>query len=122
MAMATLDLIQYHGGEPANFLDIGGSASANEVKNAFQVISGDNNVRAILVNIFGGITKCDEIAEGIISASKMLDLQLPLVVRLQGTNYEAAKKKIAESGLKIHACEGFSESAKLAMELARGSP
>lgn len=119
LAMATMDLIKLYGGQPANFLDIGGGASTEEVLNAFEVISSDRNVRSILVNIFGGIIKCDEIAQGIISAHRSLGLKLPLVVRLQGTNFLRAKELISESGLNIELCEEFGQSAKMAVELAK---
>jgi len=118
LAMATMDIIKLHGGEPANFLDVGGGATAEAVTAAFRIISSDSNVKAILVNIFGGIMRCDVIAEGIIEAVKTLDLQIPLVVRLQGTNVEAAKILIASSGMRILPCDDLEEAAKLIVMLA----
>uniref|UniRef100_A0A7R9AQA8 Succinate--CoA ligase [ADP-forming] subunit beta, mitochondrial n=1 Tax=Timema shepardi TaxID=629360 RepID=A0A7R9AQA8_TIMSH len=118
LAMATMDIIKYHGGNPANFLDVGGGATAQQVKEAFKIITADPKVYAILVNIFGGIMRCDVIAEGIIAAAKELDLKLPIVCRLQGTNVDDAKVLIASSGLKILACDNLDEAARLAVKLS----
>jgi len=118
LAMATMDLIKLNGGEPANFLDVGGSASAAQVKEAFRIICSDSRVKTILVNIFGGIMQCDVIAEGIIGAMKELNLQIPVTVRLQGTNFEKAKEMIVQSGLKLHFCQDFQEASLKAVELA----
>ncbi len=112
LAMATMDIIQLHGGSPANFLDVGGGASKEKVTNAFKLILKDPKVKAILVNIFGGIMKCDVIAEGVIAAAKEVSLSVPLVVRLQGTNVELGKKILAESGLKIIPADDLSDAAK----------
>lgn len=112
LAMGTMDIIKLYGGEPANFLDVGGSATEEAVENAFKIILNDSNVKGILVNIFGGIMKCDIIAEGIISAAKVLHIQVPLVVRLEGTNVAVAKKMLNESGLKIIAAEDLADAAK----------
>merc|ERR1712117_533327 len=101
LAMATMDIIKLHGGSPANFLDVGGGATADQVKEAFKIITGDPKVNALLVNIFGGIMRCDVIAEGIIAAARELNLTTPIVVRLQGTNVDEAKVMIGSSGLKI---------------------
>merc|ERR1712055_469132 len=101
LAMATMDIIKLHGGSPANFLDVGGGATANQVKEAFRLITSDDHVQAILVNIFGGIMRCDVIAQGIIAAARELNLMTPIVVRLQGTNVDEAKVMIGSSGLKI---------------------
>merc|ERR1712187_789139 len=101
LAMATMDIIKLHGGSPANFLDVGGGATADQVKEAFKIITGDPKVNALLVNIFGGIMRCDVIAEGIISAAKELKLATPIVVRLQGTKVDEAKIMIGSSGMKI---------------------
>ncbi|KAI8807052.1 ATP-grasp domain-containing protein [Cladochytrium replicatum] len=119
LAMATMDIIKLHGGDPANFLDVGGGATASQVTEAFKIISSDPAVSAILVNIFGGIMRCDIIAQGIITAINQLGLSLPLVVRLQGTEVEAAKKLIAESGLKIFAIDDLDEAAKTAVSLSK---
>lgn len=119
LAMATMDLIKLHGGEPANFLDVGGGATIEQVTAALQIIKSDTNVNAILVNIFGGIMRCDTVANGIIEASRRLNLDLPLVVRLEGTLVEEAKRLIKESELNIAICDNFDEAAKKAIELSR---
>ena len=113
LAMATLDMIKMAGGEPANFLDVGGGASPERVLMSFQAVLNDPNVEAILVNIFAGINRCDWIAEGVIRAVKELDLTMPLVVRLSGTNVEEGKRLIAESGLPIHTAETLADAADL---------
>ncbi|MEW6613220.1 MAG: ADP-forming succinate--CoA ligase subunit beta [Pseudomonadota bacterium] len=120
LAMATMDLIKLHGGEPANFLDVGGGATADKVAQAFKLILSDERVRAILVNIFGGIMRCDVIAEGIISAVKEVGLELPVVVRLEGTNVELGKQMLAQSGLKLIAAEGLTDAAVKAVAAAQG--
>jgi succinyl-CoA synthetase beta subunit len=112
LAMATMDIIKLHGGEPANFLDVGGGATREKVTHAFKLILKDPKVEAILVNIFGGIMQCDIIAEGVIAAAKELDLKVPLVVRLEGTNVEKGKKILSESGLKITAADDLSDAAE----------
>src|SRR4029078_4752863 len=99
LAMATMDIIQHYGGKPANFLDVGGGASKDQVTAAFKIILADPNVQGILINIFGGIMKCDVIAEGVLAAVREIGLKLPLVIRLEGTNVELGKKIIRESGL-----------------------
>merc|ERR1711971_1250532 len=118
LAMATMDIIKLHGGSPANFLDVGGGATAHQVKEAFKIITGDPKVNAIMVNIFGGIMRCDVIAEGIIAAARELNLATPIVVRLQGTNVDEAKVLIASSGLKILPVSDFEEAARLATKLS----
>lgn len=112
LAMATLDIIKWYGAMPANFLDVGGGASREKVTAAFKIILQDPNVKAILVNIFGGIMKCDVIAEGVVAASKEVGLKVPLVVRLEGTNVELGKKILAESGLNIVAASDLDDAAK----------
>ena len=112
LAMATLDIIKLHGAFPANFLDVGGGANKEKVTNAFKIILKDKNVKGILVNIFGGIMKCDVIAEGVIAASKEVGLKVPLVVRLEGTNVELGKKILAESGLNIIPANDLTDAAK----------
>lgn len=112
LAMATLDIIKLHGAAPANFLDVGGGANKEKVTNAFKIILKDPNVKGILVNIFGGIMKCDVIAEGVIAASKEVGLKVPLVVRLEGTNVELGKKILAESGLNIIPANDLTDAAK----------
>jgi len=116
LAMATMDIIKLHGGNAANFLDVGGGATASQVKEAFELITADPRVQAILVNIFGGIMRCDVIAEGIIEAAKSLKLTVPIVVRLQGTNVDEAKIKIASSPLKIIACDNLDEAARVVVK------
>ncbi len=115
LAMATMDLIKLHGGMPANFLDVGGAATAETVSKAFKIILSDSNVKAILVNIFGGIMRCDIIAEGIIQAVKEVDVKVPVVVRLEGTNVDLGRKMLAESGLKIISADGLTDAAKRAV-------
>ncbi|HUF74330.1 MAG TPA: ADP-forming succinate--CoA ligase subunit beta [Gammaproteobacteria bacterium] len=119
LAMATMDLIQLHGGQPANFLDVGGGATAERVEEAFKIILTNDKVRAILVNIFGGIVRCDLIAEGVVAAIKNADVKVPVVVRLEGTNVEQGKKLLSDSGLKIVAADGLKDAASKAVELAR---
>ena len=118
LAMATMDIIKQNGGEPANFLDVGGGASVEAVAHAFRLILADENVKAVLVNIFGGIMKCDTIANGIVEAAKQVKLNVPLVVRLEGTNVELGKQIIAESDLNVQQAEGLSEAAQLSVEAA----
>jgi succinyl-CoA synthetase beta subunit len=120
LAMATMDLIKLHGGDPANFLDVGGGATAERVTEAFKIILSNDNVEAILVNIFGGIVRCDVIAEGIIEAVKQVEVGVPVVVRLEGTNVEQGKELLANSGLAIVAAEGLTDAASKAVELAGG--
>jgi len=119
LAMATMDIIKLHGGSPANFLDVGGGATAQQVKEAFKIITGDPKVNALLVNIFGGIMRCDVIAEGIILAARELNLTTPIVVRLQGTNVDEAKVMIGSSGLKILPIDNLDEAARLACKLSK---
>lgn len=119
LAMATLDIIKLNGGTPANFLDVGGGATKEKVTQAFKIILKDPKVKAILVNIFGGIMKCDVIAEGVIAAAKELQLKVPLVVRLEGTNVELGKKILSESGLKITPADDLGDAAKKVVEAAK---
>ncbi|KAI9188954.1 succinate--CoA ligase beta chain [Blastocladiella emersonii ATCC 22665] len=119
LAMATMDIIKLNGGDPANFLDVGGSATTQQVTDAFKIISSDPRVSAILVNIFGGIMRCDVIAQGVIEACQTLDLSIPLIVRLQGTKVDEAKKLIRESGLKIVSEDDLDEAAKKAVALSK---
>src|SRR6476660_3115726 len=118
LAMATMDLVKLAGGEPANFLDVGGGANEEQVKNAFRIILSDKNVRAILINIFGGIMRCDIIAKGVVAAVKEMGLATPVVVRLEGTNVEVGKSILRESGLKITPADGLADAAKKAVEAA----
>ncbi|MDC1142157.1 ADP-forming succinate--CoA ligase subunit beta [Planctomycetota bacterium] len=120
LAMSTMDIIKLHGGEPANFLDVGGGATAERVTAAFKIILSDPNVKAVLINIFGGIMKCDVIAEGVITAAKELNLSIPVVVRLEGTNVEKGKKLLEESGLKLQSATDLTDAAKKVVAGAKG--
>jgi succinyl-CoA synthetase beta subunit len=121
LAMATMDLIKLHGGEPANFLDVGGGATAERVTHAFKIIMTNKNVRAILVNIFGGIVRCDLIAEGVIEAVRQVEIKIPVVVRLEGTNVDKGRELLAQSGLEIVAAKGLTDAASKAVSLAGAS-
>ncbi|HAO66205.1 MAG TPA: succinate--CoA ligase subunit beta, partial [Verrucomicrobiales bacterium] len=112
LAMATMDIIKHYGGDPANFLDVGGGASREQVTAAFKIILSDPNVKGILVNIFGGIMQCDVIAEGVVSAAKETNLSIPLVVRLEGNNVEIGKKILNESGLELISGDSMADAAK----------
>ena len=120
LAMATMDIIKLSGGEPANFLDVGGGATADKVAEAFKLIVSDTNVEAILVNIFGGIVRCDLIAEGIIKAVKEVGVKVPIVVRLEGTNVEQGKQILAESDLTITAADNLADAANKVVAAAKG--
>jgi succinyl-CoA synthetase beta subunit len=120
LAMATMDIIKFYGGEPANFLDVGGGATEEQVTEAFKILISDKKVKVILVNIFGGIMKCDIIAQGIINAAKALKLSVPLVVRLEGTNVEKGKQLLKESGLALIAADDLADAAQKAVKAARG--
>jgi succinyl-CoA synthetase beta subunit len=121
LAMATLDIITASGGSPANFLDVGGGADKEKVQAAFKIILSDPKVKAIMVNIFGGIMKCDIIAEGIIAAAKEMNIKVPLVVRLQGTNVEKGKELLAKSGLKLTPADDIRDAAEKAVKAAKGA-
>lgn len=117
LAMATMDMIHLHGGHPANFLDVGGGANETQVKEALRILMNDERVKVILINIFGGIMKCDTIAQGVISAIREIGMKLPLVMRLQGTNMDKASELLKQSQLKINFTEDMDEAAKLAVSL-----
>src|SRR6202030_950217 len=119
LAMATMDIIKFYGGEPANFLDVGGGATEEQVTEAFKILIADKKVKAILVNIFGGIMKCDVIAQGIIDAAKSVKLSVPLVVRLEGTNVERGKQLLKESGLALIGADDLADAAQKAVEAAK---
>jgi succinyl-CoA synthetase beta subunit len=119
LAMATMDLIKLYGGEPANFLDVGGGATAETVAKAFKIILDDKNVQVVLINIFGGIMRCDIIAEGIIAAVKEVGIKIPIVVRLEGTNVDLGKKLLQTSGLNIMAANTLTEAATIATSLIK---
>ncbi len=121
LAMATMDIIKFYGGNPANFLDVGGSATEEQVTEAFKLLVGDKNVQAILVNIFGGIAKCDVIAQGIINAAKTVKLNVPLVVRLEGTNVEKGKQLLQESGLTVITADDLGDAAQKVVKAAKGA-
>ena len=121
LAMATMDIIKFYGGEPANFLDVGGGATEEQVTEAFKILIADKNVKAILVNIFGGIMKCDVIAQGIINAAKTLKLSVPLVVRLEGTNVERGKQLLKESGLALIAADDLADAAQKVVKAANAA-
>ncbi len=120
LAMATMDIIKFYGGEPANFLDVGGGATEEQVTEAFKILIADKKVKAILVNIFGGIMKCDVIAQGIIDAAKSVKLSVPLVVRLEGTNVERGKQMLKESGLALIAADDLADAAQKVVGAAKG--
>jgi succinyl-CoA synthetase beta subunit len=119
LAMATMDLVKLAGGEPANFLDVGGGANEEQVKNAFRIILSDKNVKAILINIFGGIMRCDVIARGVVAAVREMGLSTPVVARLEGTNVDEGKKILRESNLPITPADGLADAAKKAVEATR---
>ncbi len=120
LAMGTMDIVNLHGGKPANFLDVGGGATKERVSEAFKIILSDDNVKAVLVNIFGGIVRCDMIAEGIIGAVKEVGVEVPVVVRLEGTNAEAGREVLANSGLAIIAAESLTDAAQKVVAAAEG--
>jgi succinyl-CoA synthetase beta subunit len=119
LAMATMDIVKHYGGDPANFLDVGGGATAEKVTEAFKIILSDPNVKGIFVNIFGGIMKCDVIADGVVEAAKQVGLSIPLVVRLEGTNVDLGKKILGESGLDITAAESMADGAQKIVSLVK---
>jgi succinyl-CoA synthetase beta subunit len=121
LAMATMDIIKLYGMEPANFLDVGGGATVEKVAAAFKIITADPNVKGILVNIFGGIMKCDVIAEGVVAAVKQVGMKVPLVVRLEGTNVEAGKKIIRDSGLNVLPADNLDDAAQKIVKAVKGS-
>lgn len=121
LAMATMDIIKHHGGAPANFLDVGGGASQQRVENAFRILLSDPAVKAVLINIFGGIVRCDMIAAGVVAAARNLHVQVPIVVRLQGTNVEEGKRILAESGLALQPADTMAEAARKVVAAAQAA-
>jgi succinyl-CoA synthetase beta subunit len=119
LAMATMDIIKLAGGEPANFLDVGGGASAEQIKNAFRILMSDRNVTAVLINIFGGILRCDILAEGVIAAVRDLGVPVPIVIRMEGTNVEQGKRMLTESGLNFTTAETMADAAEKVVARAR---
>jgi succinyl-CoA synthetase beta subunit len=120
LAMATMDIIKLAGGEPANFLDVGGGANAEQIRNAFRILTADEAVRAVLINIFGGILRCDILAEGVIAAVRELGVSVPIVIRMEGTNVEKGKQMLKESGLNFETADDMSEAAARVVSAARG--
>jgi len=120
LAMATMDIIKLAGGEAANFLDVGGGASAKQIEEAFRILTADQSVRVVLINIFGGILRCDRLAEGVIQAVRSLQVTLPIVIRMEGTNVEQGKRMLQESGLNFITADGMQEAAQKAVAAARG--
>jgi succinyl-CoA synthetase beta subunit len=118
LAMATMDIIKLAGGEPANFLDVGGGANAEQIRNAFKILMSDKHVRAVLINIFGGILRCDVLAQGVIAAVKELGVPVPIVVRMEGTNVEDGKRMLLESGLNFTTADSMGEAARKVVALA----
>ena len=118
LAMATMDIIKLAGGEPANFLDVGGGANAEQIRNAFKILMSDKNVKAVLINIFGGILRCDVLAQGVIAAVKELGVPVPIVIRMEGTNVDEGKRLLRESGMNFTTADSMDEAAKKVVELA----
>ena len=121
LAMGTMDIVKLHGGEPANFLDVGGGATKERVTEAFKIILSDDNVKAVLINIFGGIVRCDLIAEGVIGAVNEVGVEVPVVVRLEGNNAELGREVLAESGLNIIAATSLTDAAQQVVAAAGGA-
>src|SRR5919206_166673 len=118
LAMATMDIIKYAGGSPANFLDVGGGANAEQIKNAFRILLSDKNVKGVLINIFGGILRCDTLANGVVSAARELGIKIPVVVRMEGTNVELGQKVLTESGFNFTVADGMEDAAEKVVRLA----
>src|SRR5438128_3587186 len=121
LAMATMDIIKLAGGEPANFLDVGGGANAEQIRNAFKILMSDRNVRAVLINIFGGILRCDVLAQGVIAAVKELGVPVPIVIRMEGTNVEEGKRMLKDSGLNFTTADSMDDAAKKVVQLAKSA-
>ena len=118
LAMATMDIIQYAGGRPANFLDVGGGATAEQVKNAFRILLSDHNVKAVLINIFGGILRCDRLATGVVDAARDLSIKVPIVIRMEGTNVELGRKILTESGFNFTVAKDMRDASEKVARLA----
>jgi succinyl-CoA synthetase beta subunit len=121
LAMSTMDIIKLAGGNPANFLDVGGGASAEQVKNAFHILISDKNVRGVFINIFGGILRCDVLATGVVDAARELDIQVPIVVRMEGTNVEEGQRILKQSGLNFTIAQGMKDGAEKIVRLVGGA-
>jgi succinyl-CoA synthetase beta subunit len=116
LAMATMDIVKYYGAEPANFLDVGGGANAQKIAAAFRILLSDSRVKAVLINVFGGIMQCDVLARGVVDAAREVKLNIPLVVRMEGTNVKEGKQILAESGIKVIAANDMADAARRAVE------
>jgi len=121
LAMGTMDIIKYAGGSAANFLDVGGSANAEQVKNAFRILLSDTNVKALLINIFGGILRCDTLATGVVNAARDLAIKVPIVVRMEGTNVEQGIRILLDSGFNFTIADGMKDAANKVVALAGGA-
>ncbi len=119
LAMATMDIIKYAGGSPANFLDVGGGANAEQVKNAFRILLSDHAVKAVLINIFGGILRCDTLANGVVAAARDLGIKVPVVIRMEGTNVELGRQILMESGFNFTVADGMRDAAEKVVALAK---
>jgi succinyl-CoA synthetase beta subunit len=119
LAMATMDIIKYAGGSPANFLDVGGGANAEQIRNAFRILLSDKSVKAVLINIFGGILRCDTLATGVVNAARELGIKVPVVIRMEGTNVELGRQILAESGLNFPVADGMKDAAEMVVRLAQ---
>jgi succinyl-CoA synthetase beta subunit len=119
LAMATMDIIKHAGGNPANFLDVGGGATAEQIQNAFRILLSDKNVRAVLINIFGGILRCDTLATGVVAAARQLNVSVPVVVRMEGTNVEIGRRILTDSGLNFTVAHGMRDAAEKVVRLAQ---
>jgi len=119
LAMATMDIIKFVGGKPANFLDVGGGAKKDQIMNAFRILTSDRDVKAVMINIFGGILRCDVLAQGVVETARELNLQLPVVVRMEGTNVDQGKEILRTSGLKLTIAEDMKDAAEKAVAAAR---
>jgi succinyl-CoA synthetase beta subunit len=119
LAMATMDIIKYAGGQPANFLDVGGGANAEQIKNAFRILLSDSSVKAVLINIFGGILRCDTLANGVVAAARELEIKIPIVVRMEGTNVDLGQKILTDSGFNFTVADGMKDAAEKVVRLAR---
>jgi succinyl-CoA synthetase beta subunit len=119
LAMATMDIIKYAGGSPANFLDVGGGANQEQIKNAFRILLSDKSVKAVLINIFGGILRCDVLASGVVAAARDLNVQVPIVIRMEGTNVEEGRRILAESGFNFTVADGMKDAAEKVVRVAQ---
>jgi succinyl-CoA synthetase beta subunit len=119
LAMATMDIVKYAGGSPANFLDVGGGANAEQIKNAFRILLSDSSVKAVLINIFGGILRCDTLAAGVVNAARDLNVKVPIVIRMEGTNVEKGREILSESGFNFTVADGMKDAAEKVVRLAQ---